>query len=157
MARPPIFEWHGKEYHTGDKSADWYWAVGIVVLAIVIVSVLFGNFILALLAIAAGVTLMLQAAKNPRIHRFSITETGITIDLHTYPFENMLHFSVLEYADESLPPSLSVKTKSFLFPHIVIPIIGYDPVDVYDYIAAHVPEGNHHESAVDRLIELMHL
>ncbi len=157
MARPPIFEWHGKEYAQSTKSADWYWALGILSVAIIIVCVIFNNVLLALLVAAAAVSVGLQAAKHPRIHRFSITETGIGIDMQFYPFEKMLHFSVLEYADETMPPSLSIKTKILLSPHLLIPIIGYDPVDVYDYIAAHLPEGNHHESAIDRIIDLIGL
>lgn len=157
MARPPIFEWHGKEYASEEKSADWYWALGIITVAIVIACVIFNNVLLGLLAAAAAIAIALQAAKHPRIHRFAITETGVAIDMHFYPFEKMLHFSVLEYADESLPPSLSIKTKVLLAPHLLIPIVGYDPVDVYDYIAAHLPEGNHHESAIDRIIDLIGL
>lgn len=155
MARPPIFEWHGKEYVSGEKSADWFWALGIIAIAIAIVCVIFHNIILGLLVLAAAGAVALQAAKHPRIHRFAITETGIAIDMHFYPFEKMLHFSVLEYADESIPPSLSIKTKMLLSPHLLIPIVGYDPIDVYDYIAAHLPEGNHHESTIDRIIDLI--
>ena len=157
MARPPIFEWHGKEYASEEKSADWYWAIGIGAIAIIIACVLFNNFLLALVVAAAAAAACLQAAKRPRIHRFTITEKGISIDTHFYEFENMLHFSVLEYLDETLPPALSIKTKHLLAPHLLIPIIGYDPLDVYDYVAAHLPEGKHDESAVDRIIEMMQL
>jgi hypothetical protein len=157
MARLPIFEWHGKEYRSEEKSADWYWALVIVAIALIVVCVLFNNVLLALVVAAAAIAAALQAAKHPRIHRFAIIESGVVIDTHLYTFESMLHFSVLEYADETMPPSLSIKTKNFLTPHLLIPLVGYDPVDVYDYIAAHVPEGNHHESGLDRIIEMMRL
>src|SRR5665213_3397521 len=110
MAQLPIFEWHGKEYAPEDKSADWYWAVGIVAVAIIIACVLFNNILLALVvaAAAASASACLQAAKHPRIHRFTITERGIGVDNRFYEFESMLHFSVLEYLDETLPPALSI-------------------------------------------------
>jgi hypothetical protein len=157
MAQPPIFEWHGKEYSSEQKGADWYWAVSIVAVAIVVACILFNNFLLALVVIAATVAACLQAAKHPRIHRFYITERGVGIDTHFYQFEDMLHFSVLEYLDETLPPALSIKTKHIFAPHLLIPIIGYDPLDVYDYVAAHLPEGKHDESAMDRIIDLLQL
>jgi hypothetical protein len=97
------------------------------------------------------------AAKHARVHRFAIYEDGVTIDDNLYPFESMLHFSVLEYADETLPPSLSIKTKHFLAPHLLIPIVGHDPVEVYEYISHHLPEGRHDESVIDHLVELFHL
>ncbi len=157
MARPPIFEWHAKAYASEEKTADWYWAVGIVAVAMIIACILFNQFLLALVIAAGATVTCMQAAKKPRIHRFAITDAGIVVDTTLYEYVNMLHFSVLEYVDETLPPSLSIKTKNLLSPHLLIPIIGYDPVDVYDYIAAHLPEGNHHESAIDRIIDLMQI
>ncbi len=157
MARQPIFEWHAKEYASGEKSADWYWAVAIAAIAIVVACVLFDNILLALVVIAGAGAACLQAAKQPRIHRFAITDRGIRVDSQFYTFESMLHFSVLEYLDETLPPALSIKTHHLLTPHLVIPIVGYDPLDVYDYIAAHLPEGKHDESIVDRIIEMIQL
>jgi hypothetical protein len=157
MPRPPLFEWHGKEYASEEKGADWYWALGIVAAALIVVCVLFNNILLALVIAAATIALALQSARRPRVHTFAITEGGIIIDRDLYPYESMLHFSVFEYIDETIPPSLSIKTKHLLAPHLLIPIIGYDPVDIYDYIAFHLPEGKHDESIVDRVIELLHL
>ncbi len=157
MARLPIFEWHAKEYTHPEKSADWYWALGIVALALFIACVVFNNVLLGLVVIAAAVTSALQVAKRPRIHRFAITEEGIHIDNRMFTFESMLHFSVLEYLDDTIPPALSIKTKHLLAPHLLIPIVGYDPLDVYDYVAAHLPEGKHDESAIDRIIEMMRI
>jgi hypothetical protein len=157
MAQPPIFEWHGKEYASEEKSSEWYWAIGIAAAAIASACILFNNILLALLVITATATVFLQAAKRPRIHRFIITERGIGVDRHFYEFQDMLHFSVLEYLDETIPPALSIKTKHLLAPHLLIPIVGYDPLDVYDYVASHLPEGRHDESAMDRVIEMMQL
>jgi len=157
MARSPIFEWHAKEYASEEKSADWYWAVGIAAAAIFIACILFNNILLGLVVIAATVTTCLQAAKRPRLHRFAITEQGILIDSNLFAFDHMLHFSVLEYIDETIPPALSIKTKYLLAPHLLIPIVGYDPIDVYDYVAGHLPEGKHDESAIDRIIEMMRI
>ncbi len=157
MARKALYEWEGSEYRFEEKSADWYWALGIFATAAGISSILFGNVILALVIFAAAVSIAAAAAKAPHTHRFMILEDGVAVDNDFYPFENMLHFSVLEYADEALPPSLSIKTKHFLTPHLLIPIIGHDPVEIYEYLALHLEEGNHHESPIDRVVELFRL
>ncbi|HWH07036.1 MAG TPA: hypothetical protein VNU47_00715 [Candidatus Paceibacterota bacterium] len=156
MARP-IFEWQGKEYAFEEKSADWYWALGIIAIAGIIACVLFNNIILALVIAAGAVSIALHAAKHPRIHRFAITDEGIAIDTNFYPYENMLHFSVLEYADPSLPPSLSIKTKSLLVPHLLIPIVGHDPLQVYEYVLNHLDEGRHDQSVIDHLVDMMRI
>lgn len=157
MARPPLFEWEGHEYSFEEKSADWYWALGIITFAAVIACILFSNVILALVVLAASGTLALQAAKHPREHYFAITERGVIIDRSLYPYEDMLSFSVLEYVDESVPPSLSIKTKNFLASHLLIPIVGHNPVEIYEFFLAHIPEGRHDESFFDRLIEMLRL
>ena len=157
MRRGPLFEWEGREYRFEEKGADWYWALGIIATAGAIASILFGNILLALVIVAASAAIAIAAAKRSHVHRFAIHENGITIDENLYPFESMLHFSVLEYVDETLPPSLSIKTKSFLAPHLLIPIVGHDPVEVYEYVSLHLPEGRHDESVIDRVVELFRL
>lgn len=157
MARDPLFAWEGREYRFEEKGADWYWALGIVATAAVIACMLLGNILLALVITVATVAICLAAAKTSRVHRFAIFEEGVAIDTTLYPFENMLHFSVLEYADETLPPSLSIKTKQFLAPHLLIPIVDHDPVEIYEFIAHFVPEGRHEESLLDRVVEMFRL
>lgn len=157
MGPTPIFAWEGREYTFEEKSADWYWALGIIATASAIAAILFGNILLALVIAAAAISIALAASRAPRMHRFGLYEDGVAIDDHFYPFDIMLHFSVLEYADETLPPSLSLKTRRFLTPHFLIPIIGHDPVEIYNFVIERLPEGRHELSPTDRFIELFRL
>lgn len=157
MARTPIFEWEGREYRFEEKGSDWYWSLGIVATAAAIACILFGNVLLAFVIVAAAGAIAISAAKGPSMHRFALWDDGISIDDHLYVFDDMLHFSVLEYVDETLPPSLSVKTKRFLAPHLLIPIIGHDPLEIYEYVSLHLPEGSHEHSVMDRVVELFRL
>lgn len=157
MARAVIFEWEGREYEFGEKGADWYWALGIIATAAVVASVLFNNILLALVIAAGAGAVAIRAARHPRIHRFTIYEDGVAIDDTLYLFADMLHFSVLEYLDPSLPPALSMKTRHILSPHLLIPIVGHDPLKVYAYVNQHVPEGSHEHSVLDRFIESLRL
>lgn len=157
MQRGVIFEWEGHDYAFEEKGSDWYWALGILATAAVIASILFNNLILALVVAAGAGALALQAARRPREHYFAIVDRGVVIDQNLYPYEDMLSFAVLEYADETMPPSLSIKTKRFMAPHLLIPIVGHDPVQIYEFFKAEIPEGKHHESVFDHLIELLRL
>ncbi len=152
-----IFEWQGKNYGPDERGSDWYWALGIIAVAGIIACILFSNILLALVIAAAAATLSLQALKRPRIHRFAVTDLGITIDENLYSYGSMLHFSILEYIDPTMPPALSIKTSHLLAPHLLIPIVGPDPDEVYEYISQHLEEGNHHESVMDRLVEMLRL
>jgi hypothetical protein len=157
MPRAVIFEWEGTDYAFEEKGADWYWALGIIATAAIIASVLFGNILLALVILAASISIGLIAARQPRIHRFTITDDGVAIDDTLYFFKDILSFSILEYIDPKLPPSLSLKTRHILAPHLLIPIVGYDPIEIYEYVAIHVDEGRHEESVFDRVVDFFRI
>ena len=111
MEHLPLFQWEGREYQFEEKSADWYWALGIIATAATIAAILFGNVLLALVIITGSISIALVASRTSRMHRFALFDDGLAVDERFYPYEVMLDFSVLEYADETLPPSLSIKTK----------------------------------------------
>lgn len=157
MARAVFFEWSAEGYLFEEKSADWYWALGIIAVAGAIASVLFGNIILAILILVAAGVLALSTLKRPQLHRFRITDEGVMIDENLYEYDSIVSFSVLEYIDPKLPPTLSLKTHKLLAPHLLIPIVGPDPLEIYEFFAEHVEEGRHDESLVDRVIELLRL
>lgn len=157
MARTVFFEWEAVGYLFEEKSADWYWSLGIVAVAGAIASALFGNVILALLILAASGTLALSTLKRPRVHRFQITEEGVMIDENLYEYDSIASFSVLEYIDPKMPPCLSLRTHKLLAPHLLIPIVNQDPLEIYEFFADHVEEGKHDESVVDRIIDLLRL
>lgn len=155
MARVALFAWEGTEYAFEDRGRDWYWALGIIALAAVLTSVLFGNVLLALVIFAGAIAVALQAAKQVRTHRFAVYEDGIAIDDNLYLYEDMRDFSILEYLDPSLPPALSIKTNHLLAPHLLIPINDHDPEEIYEFIAELLPEGAHEESLIERLSSLL--
>ena len=157
MARAVFFEWDAEGYVFDEKSSDWYWALGIIAIASAIASVLFGNVILALLIIVAAGALALSTMKRPQVHRFRITDDGVEIDGNVYEYDSIVSFSVLEYIDPATPPALSIRTHKLLAPHLLIPIVGHDPVEIYEFFADHVEEGKHDESVIDRVIELLRL
>lgn len=146
MARPPILEWQGREYDHNPRSADWYWALGIVAVAGVIAAILFSNYLFALVIITGAIALGLHAAKEPPVHTFKLTEQGLVIGDDLHPFEEMLSFSVLEDIEDELPPLLSIKTTSWLSPHLEIPLEKVDADAVYAYLLTHVDEGGHRHS-----------
>lgn len=157
MARVVFFEWDAEGYLFDEKSSDWYWALGIIAVASAVASVLFGNVILALLIIVAAGALALSSMKRPQMHRFRITDMGVEIDGNVYEYDSIISFSVLEYIDPNTPPALSLRTHKLLAPHLLIPIVGHDPVEIYDFFEDHVEEGKHDESVIDRLIEFLRL
>ena len=149
MPRAAILEWEGKEYDHNPKSADWYWVLGIIATAGTIALILFGEYLLALLVVVAAAVIMLHAAKAPPLHRFRLVENGLVIGEELHPFERMISFSFLEDIENELPPLLSIKNKSWLSPHLMIPLDGVDADIVYAYFLQHVDEKEHPHTIVD--------
>jgi len=149
MTSTALFEWKGREYDHTPKSADWYWVLGIIAAAVAIASILFGNYLLAVLILIATAAIALHAAKIPPIHQFRLVEHGLIIGDDLHPFEKMISFSVLEHVEGTFPPLLSIKNESWLSPHLVIPLEDVDVDAVYDYFLNHVDESKHEHSLSD--------
>lgn len=149
MARPPIFEWEGREYDHTPKSADWYWALGIIALAGAVAAILFGDYMLTALIVVAALALALHAAKVPPMHHFQLVADGLIIGEEFHPYARMESFSILEDPEDELPPLLSIKTQSWLSPHLVIPLEDVDGEAVYLHFLERVEEDAHHHTVAD--------
>ncbi len=149
MAQKVLFEWEGKEYDPNPKSADWYWALGIIAVAGTIASVLFSNYLFAVLIVIATVVIALHSTKHPSTHTFRILEQGLMIGEELHLFERMTSFSALEDIEDRLPPLLSIKTDSWLSPHLMIPLDGVDADAVYEYFLEKVDEQEHRHAMSD--------
>jgi len=143
MLRTAILEWEGREYDHNPKSADWYWALGIIAVAGTVAAILFGNYLLAVLVVVAAIALALHAAKKPPLYHFKLVEQGIVIGDELHPFDRMISFSVLEDIEGEYPPMISIKNKSWLSPHLIIPLEGIDVDTIYAYFLQHVDESEH--------------
>ncbi|OYV63631.1 MAG: hypothetical protein B7W96_00115 [Parcubacteria group bacterium 37-58-5] len=149
MPRAALLEWEGREYDHNPKDADWYWALGIIAVAGAVAAVLFADYLFAVLIVVAAAALALHAAKQPPLHRFRLVENGLMIGDELHPFERMTSFSVLEDIEGKLPPMISIKTESWLSPHLVIPLAGVDADAMYAYFLQHVDEAEHTHSFTD--------
>lgn len=153
----PLFEWYGEQYAFEERGSDWFWALGIVAVAAALTAILFGNILLALVILAGAMALGLQAKQPVKTHHFAVYENGVAIDDNLYLYEDMRDFAILEFIDPEQPPALSIKTNHILAPHLWIPINDHDPVDIYDYISNHLPEGMHEETLMDRITSFLRL
>lgn len=155
MAREPLLVWEGREYEHRPRSADWYWALGIIAVAGIIAAVLFGNYLLALLILAASVAVGLHAAKEPPLHTFGLHPHGIAIGEEFHPFDRMTSFAILEDVEDEIPPVLSIKTHNWFSPHLVIPLADTDIDLVHAHFLANVDEGEHRPTFVDLVAALL--
>src|SRR3989344_3177214 len=149
MPNKVIVEWEGREYEHSPKSADWYWTLGIAAVAGIVASILFSNYLFAILIIIAVVAIALHATKQPPIHRFRLIDSGLMIGDGLHPFDRMISFTIFEDIEGKLPPTLSIKTHSSHSPHLLVPLNGVNADAMYAFFVQHVDEDEHHHTFSD--------
>ncbi len=92
MREETLIEWTSPEHHFEKKSKDWYWALGIIALAIAVLSFYFGNFLFGILVIVGGITLSILSYKETRTIEVRVTQAGIVLDKYLYPWSSYQYF-----------------------------------------------------------------
>ncbi len=146
-----VLTWDAPEYYHVDKSADWYWAVGIITVAIVLICIFFSNILFALFVLLAAFVGAYYAGRHPTLLHVELKPRGIVVDNTLYHFHDLDSFWVDE---EENPDKIILKSKKFLMPYIIVPINEHiDPHDVRSYLLAHMKEVEHHESIIHKVFE----
>jgi hypothetical protein len=131
-------EWDAHEYEHKERSADWFWAVGILTVSFAIVSILLGNIIFGILILLSVFTLSLYINRPPQIIHAFIDNQGIVRDKVRYPYDTLHGY----WVDEDHPhKKIILRSKKTLMPLIIIPIgEKVDPEKLRDILAEYLPE-----------------
>ncbi len=149
--RKPM-HWQALEYNHTEKSSDWFWALGLVVLAGIVGSLVVNNILLAVLLLVGGFALAVFAAREPDMVSFALTQRGVRIDDKLYPFKSLNAFHISEVHHEQTP-KLILKPKSFIVPLIIVPLEGIEPDHVHDFLLDFLPDEEMHEPLTHHVME----
>lgn len=128
MAMNEKLIWSALEYEERERSRDWFWALGIIVVTGSIASIIYENYFFAALLILGGAMLGFFAIKKPDMVTYELNEKGLAIRDRLYPYENIKSFWVQsEKTVETLPgevtkPLFFIHTERAFMPIISIPI-----------------------------------
>ena len=112
--------WEAPEHHHIEKNGDWFFALLIITIAVVIAAIFFGNFLFAILCAVGGGVLAIAASKRPLIIPYAVTVRGIRIDEALYPFTTLRSWHIDE--DHPRGPQLLVMSQKYFMPLLVLPI-----------------------------------
>jgi len=150
-----VLRWSAYEHDHVERSIDWYWALGIVAVCAALVSILFHDFLFAVLILIAATTIGLLAQEPPDIMEFEISDRGIKAGGTMHRFEHVISFWVEDHNVER--PLLLVDTTKFMAPNLIIPIEHIDPHTVRDYLRARVKEVPMKEPVAHKILEFFGL
>ena len=138
--------WQAYEHEHREKTKDWYWSLGIIVVTASILSILFGNYIFGVLLIVMGVSLAVVGSRHPELVDFELNKLGIRIGKKLYPYATLEAFWVQDNAEIGKTSDLLIKSRRTFVPLIVIPLNGVDSQDIRDYLLYNLLEKELEES-----------
>lgn len=150
---PRSITWEAPEHHHVEKGNDWFFALVIIVLALVVCAILFNNVLLALLIGLAGGALFVSGAKRPSIIPYAVTVRGVKVDDRIYPYSTLDSYRIDE--EDHKGPQLLLKSERKLMPLIVIPIPVDHIDDIDDLLRVNLEEEDLEEPLIVKLLELV--
>ena len=130
-----------------ERSADWYWAVGVGTVVAAAASIYFQNYLLAFILIIGMGSIAVLSARGPREHTVRIDRRGVSLDGTFYPFANVHSFWVDVAEDEDgtahdgYRPHLFLTTGALVMPHVMIPLDNAaHALEVRDHLREFLPE-----------------
>jgi len=150
MATPALISWNAPEHIHVEKTSDWYWAVGIITLALAAVVFIFGNVVTGILVLVAAVALVLHASRPPRILYHEVNDRGIIVHETLYPFLSLHSFWI---PHDEFPAKIIIKSRKLFMPYIVLYIDEIDPEHVREVMLRYIAETEHHEPFLKHVLE----
>jgi hypothetical protein len=146
-------EWHAPEHEHKQRSSDWFWALGIITVSIVLVAILFGNIIFGILILVSAFSLALFINKQPEDIQMSINGIGIMKDRTLYPFETLDTFWIdIEHPHKKI----ILHSKKVLMPLIIIPVADDMNVDaLHEQLSKYIKEEYHSLPLVEKILEYL--
>tara|TARA_Y100001958_G_C21026472_1_gene401066 strand:+ start:245 stop:691 length:447 start_codon:yes stop_codon:yes gene_type:complete len=146
-----MIEWQTPEHSKRERGTDWYFAVGIIVVALGVTFIVFDNILLAGVVILAFIILLTSRNKETKIITVQIQEKGVVIGDMFYPYNNLEAFFVDEEHRQ-----LFFRSEKILSPHISVPIPEDINIDfVQETLEELLPEERMQENIFERAFEYL--
>lgn len=154
VRKAPTLHWQTLEYEVRHRSADWFWAVGIITISGAVTAIIFRNILFALIILIGGFVLSFYAARPPREIDVVLSEEGILVEKFFYPYASLESFWVEEMHQRS---RILIKSQKVMMPLIVVPINTQqvDSDNVHEYLSHYLPEEFQSESIFHRIMEYL--
>lgn len=143
--------WQALEYKRKEKTADWYWAVILIALTIVIASIFTKNILFAVLIILSTFILISFSINPPKVLDISLDQKGFRVGSTNYPYAALESFWI-DVTDEENQKIL-LKSKKVFSPLIVIPLEKYDHLDIRDFLLNFLAEEEMHEPTSQKIMD----
>lgn len=150
-----ILRWEALEHEHIERSADWYWALWIIVISIAITAIILDNTLLAVFILLSAAALCMMSAKRPRVIVCEINEHGVLFSKNLYPFSSIESFWVEDRSEYGRHSRLLLKSKAALAALVIIPTGAVATEEIRELLLPHLPEEELQESLPQMFMEYL--
>ena len=144
-------EWTALEYEEKERGNDWFWALGVIIVASSITSFIYGNFFFGLFLIVGGILLTIFAIKKPDLVFYEINEKGLKIRNRLFPYDNIKSFWVKKEGEK---PTLFIKSERLFMPIISMPLEQSHTEEIRNImLSKNVPEEEMKEHVSEKIMD----
>mgnify|MGYP001559282895 FL=1 len=133
-----IFAWEVNEYEKHARSKRWYVIAGLLGTALLLYSIISGNYLFALVVVLVGIILFLQDVQAPIVVEFVVTEAGVIVGSKFYPFREFRNYWIIYNPPEV--KNIYFATNSLVKHRLQIPLLDNDPRPIREFLNQFIVE-----------------
>lgn len=143
--------WEFPEFIKYQRNAAWYVTAFLIGGLFLVYAIWTYNFLFAFIIIMLGFIIILYIIKEPITIRFKITEDGLELNHHFYPYKEIKAFWVIYEPPEV--KNLYFEFKSAIKPKFSIPLLAENPLEIRKMLLKYLNEDleKEEESTTDLL------
>lgn len=153
--------WTAFEYEDKNRSRDWFWALGVIVVTASLAAIIYNNYFFAALIMLSGGLLGFLATKKPELVNYELNAKGFVVHSSLFPYENIKSFWVQRETfptddTEKLKPLLFIKSERFFMPIILTPIDNARAIEIRSFLLEkNVVEEEMKETFAEKIMEAL--
>jgi hypothetical protein len=143
-------EWSAPEYNYKERGTDWFWAMGLITIAVCGLAIWIHNYLFAIFIIISGCCLALFNIRHPQEITFAIETEGLTMGKDKYDWKGIKSFDIKKNGQNS---KLLIKTSKYFLPVYTIPVPADLISNIKESLLKFVPNDELEESKSMQLME----
>ncbi|MCL4387233.1 MAG: hypothetical protein M1355_01060 [Patescibacteria group bacterium] len=147
-----LLSWEAPEFVHHQRNVKWYISAGIILLALLGISVYTGDWFFIIILTLASIGTFIYLNTAPKIKHYAISRVGIEIDGVFYPYENLNAFWII-YNEKVKTLNLIFKKK--YLPALMILLDDQDPVLIKSILKKSLKELEREEGYTDKLTRIL--
>ena len=145
--------WEAPEHTHGKHGGDWFLALAILTIAVVIAALLFGNFLFALLAALSGSSIAIAASQPAQILSYVVSIRGVQVHETIYSYAMLKSYYISD--EDPRGPQLLILGKKTFMPMIVMPIPEEYIDEIEEILMGRLPEEYIEEPFFHKILEML--